>query len=301
MKAVVFRSFGGPEVLEVAEVATPEPGPGELRVAVAAAAVNPVDVGTRAGFTVQAGLAPAPEGEFQRGLGWDVAGRVDAVGEGVELPVGTEVVGVLPAFAVASGAQAEQVVLDAAWVAPAPEGIAPTAATTLPLNVLTAATALDELALPPGAHLLVLGGAGGVGAFAVQLAVRAGLRVTATASARDAATVRGYGASVVARDALPTGVDGVLDTAGVGAAALAPVRDGGVLVTVAGPVAEERGIRSVQAGVRLDGERLAGFAKQVATGELALPSVVTYPLAEVAAAHDRLAAGGVSGRLVVVP
>ncbi|GAA2857565.1 NADP-dependent oxidoreductase [Pseudonocardia halophobica] len=301
MRAVVFREFGGPEVLEVAEVPEPEPGPGEVRIAVEAATVNPVDLATRSGFTVQAGLAPAPEGPFVRGLGWDVAGKVDAVGAEVEgLRPGDAVITVLPAFAVPVGAQAEKVVVPAADVAPAPEGVDVAAAATLPLNALTAAAALDDLAAPEGSSLLVIGGAGGVGAFAVQLAVRAGLRVLATASARDEAAVRGYGAEVVRRDALPTGVDGVLDTAGIGAAALAPVRDRGTLVTVAGPVPAERGIRSVQTMVRPDGVRLAELAALAAKGELTLTVAGTYPLDDVAAAHERLAGGGIGGRLVLL-
>jgi NADPH2:quinone reductase len=302
MRAVVFRAFGGPEVLEVAEVPEPTPGPGEVRIAVQAAAVNPVDLATRAGATVQAGLSPAPEGAFQRGLGWDVAGRVDAVGADVDgLRPDDAVITMLPAFAVPVGAQAEKVVVPAADVAPAPEGVETAAAATLPLNALTAATTLDDLAAPAGSTLLVIGGAGGVGAFVVQLAVRAGLRVIATASARDEAVVREYGAEVVRRDALPTGIDAVLDTAGIGAAALASVRDGGTLVTVAGPVPAERGIRSVQAGVRPDGARLTELAALAAKGELVPPRVFPVPLTEVAEAHDRLAAGRVGGRLVLLP
>jgi len=306
MKAVVFSEFGGPEVLRVAERPVREPGPGEVRVAVAAAAVGPTDLMTRSGISVQAGLSPAPEGAFERGLGWDVAGRVDAVGPGVELAVGDEVVGMLPAFAVPTGAQAEQVVLPAAFVAPAPEGIPAARAATLPLNGLTARTALDEV--PAEGHLLVLGGAGGIGWFAVQLALRAGLRVTATARPEDADAVRALGAEVVARTArsagsgaLPTGVDTVLDTAGTGAAALAPIRDGGTLVTTAGAVPGERGIRSVQALVQPDAGRLAELSALVAKGELVLQQVVALPLAEVAEAHRRLAAGGVGGRLVLLP
>ncbi|MCE3550779.1 NADP-dependent oxidoreductase [Pseudonocardia sp. RS11V-5] len=302
MRAVVFREFGGPEVLEVADVPEPAPGPGEVRIAVEAAAVNPIDLATRAGFTVQAGLAPAPQGDFRRGLGWDVAGRIDAVGDGVDgLRPGDAVITMLPAFAVPVGAQAERVVVPAADVAPAPEGVETAAAATLALNALTAAAALDDLAAPAGATLLVIGGAGGVGAFAVQLGVRAGLRVIATASERDEAAVRGYGAEVVCRDALPTGVDAVLDTAATGAAALAPVRDGGTLVTVAGPVPAERGIRSVQTIVRPDGGRLTELSALAAKGELTLPVATTYPLDDVAAAHERLAAGGVGGRLVLLP
>jgi NADPH:quinone reductase len=299
VKAVVFSEFGGPEVLRVEERPAPEPGPGEVRVAVVAAAVGPTDLMTRAGVSVQAGLSPAPDGAFERGLGWDFVGRVDAVGAGTDRGVGDEVVGLFPAWAVPTGAQAEQVVLPAAFVAPAPTGIEASAAATLPLNGLTAAAAIDHV--PAEGHLLVLGGAGGIGWLAVQLALRAGLRVTATARPEDAAALRGVGAEVVARDALPTGVDAVLDTAGTGTAALAPLRDGGTLVTTAGGVEGERGIHSVQALVKPDGERLAELSALVEKGELVLQRVVTLPLEEVAQAHRRLAAGGVGARLVLLP
>jgi NADPH2:quinone reductase len=304
MKAVVFREFGGPEVLQLADRPDPEPGAAEVRVAVAAAAVHPFDLLTRAGVIVRAGMVPEPEDRFEWGLGWDFVGRIDAVGDGVHLQVGEPVVGMQPAIAVRTGAQAEQVVLAVESGAPAPEGIETTRAATLPLDGLTALAAVEAAELAPGAQLLVLGGAGGIGLFAVQLALRAGLRVTATAGESDAATVRALGAEVVGRDALPAGVDAVLDTAGTGVAALMPVRDGGTLITVAGPVAGERGIRSLQVRVsQLDRRavRLAELSALAAKGELVLPQAFAMPLADVAQAHQRLAAGGVGGRLVLVP
>jgi NADPH2:quinone reductase len=304
MKAVVFSEFGGPEVLRLADRPDPQPRAGEVRVAVEAAAVHPFDLLTRAGAIVRSGMVPAPEDGFEWGLGWDCVGRIDAVGSGVDRRIGERVLGMQPAIAVPTGAHAERVVLSAGSLAPAPAGVAIPQAATLPLDGLTALAAVEAAELPPDSHLLVLGGAGGIGWFAVQLALRAGLRVTATAGEADAADLRALGAEVVDRHSLPRGVDAVLDTPGTGAAALAPIRDHGTVVTVAGPVGGDRGIRSLQARVsQLErrAERLAELSSLVASRELALPVALVVPLAEVANAHRRLAAGGVGGRLVLVP
>ncbi|MGD9958102.1 NADP-dependent oxidoreductase [Nocardioides sp.] len=304
MKAAVFSEFGGPEVLRLADRPEPEPRAGEVRIAVEAAVVHPFDLLTRAGAIVRAGMVPAPEHGFEWGLGWDCVGRIDAVGDEVDLQVGQRVLGMQPAIAVPTGAQAERVVLAAGSVAPAPEGVEPTRAATLPLDGLTALAAIEAAELAPGRHLVVFGGTGGIGWFAVQLALRAGLRVTATAGEPDAAHVRALGAEVVDRNSLPRAVDAVLDTPGIGAAALTVIRDGGTLVTVAGPVAGDRGIRSVQVRVsQLDrrAERLGELSSLAATGDLVLPVALAMPLADVAGAHRRLAAGGVGGRLVLVP
>src|SRR3954447_6348416 len=135
MKALVIHSHGGPDVLEVAELEDPVPGPGEVAIRVAGATVNPVDLVTRAGVLVQAGLmAPQP----RVALGWDVAGEVAAVGDGVSaFTAGDHVIGLrdlLPAL----GTQAEIVVLEASAVAPAPRSVSLVEAATLPLNGLTA-------------------------------------------------------------------------------------------------------------------------------------------------------------------
>ncbi|GAB7003250.1 NADP-dependent oxidoreductase [Nocardioides sp. AN3] len=304
MQAVVFHAFGGPDVLRVLDRPEPVPGPGEVRVAIAAAAVHRFDLLTRSGAIVRAGMVPAPERGFEWGLGWDFAGVVDAAGDGVDIAAGQPVIGMQPAIGVPTGAQATKVVVPSTSVAPAPDGIGAVAAATLPLDGLTAITAFEAAQLEAGSHLLVLGGAGGVGFFAVQLAVRAGVRVTATANDADAGGVRALGAEVVGRDELVNGVDAVLDTPGLGAAALEPVRDGGTLVTVAGPVEPVRGIRSVQVRVsQLEqrSRRLAELAELAASDSLVLPAASTLGLEDVGQAHEQLAAGGVGGRLVLVP
>ncbi|MET9873948.1 NADP-dependent oxidoreductase [Actinacidiphila glaucinigra] len=300
MHAVVIREFGGPEVLEVAEVPLPEPGPGQVRVRVAAAGVNPADLAVRAGLLGASALVP---GGFL-GLGWDVAGTVDAVGAGVSgLAPGTAVVGAVGGFGQRTKAHAEYVVLEADAVAAAPSSVDPVHAATLPTNALTADQALGLLAVRPGDRLLVTGAAGAVGGYAVQLARHAGLRVVALARPADAPLLRELGAEEAVSS--PDGVraDAALDAAALGAPALAAVRDGGAYVTArpdAVPAAE-RGIRVAGVQVQPDGERLAELVALLDRGVLTTRVADTYPLAEAAKAHARLAEGGLRGRLVLVP
>ncbi|WP_329118936.1 NADP-dependent oxidoreductase [Streptomyces sp. NBC_01465] len=299
MRAVVLTSFGGPEVLETAEVEIPEPGPAQVRIKVRAAAVNPVDAGERAGaFGGEAGV--------RVGLGWDVAGTVDAVGAGAgSWSVGDEVVGLLYGLLKPFGTHAEFVVLDASAIAAAPRSVDAVGAATLPLNGLAAARALALLKLDAGQSLLVTGAAGAVGGFAVQLARRAGLVVSAQGGAGDEELVRALGADhfVPRTGPLGSGYDGVLDAAVLGEAALAAVRDGGAHVGVipgASP-ASERGIRVETQEVAADGELLAELVTLVDEGVLTLRVAETYGLEEAAKAHVRLQEGGVRGRLVLVP
>ena len=192
MRAVRARGFGGVEVLEVAEVAVPAAGPGQVRIRVEAATVNPVDLATRSGALTEAGLLPERD---LVGLGWDVAGVIAEVGAGVSgFAMGDRVVGLSDRLDVTLGTQADQVVLDATAVARAPAGVPAVAAATLPLNGLTAVQALDRLGLGEGQSLLVTGAAGAVGGFAVQLAAGRGLRVAAVAGEDDEELVRAMGA-----------------------------------------------------------------------------------------------------------
>jgi len=218
-----------------------------------------------------------------------------------------------PSGVSAVGAQAEQVVLPARLLAPAPAGAPVEAAATLPLNALTADQALDLLDLPAGATLLVTGAAGGVGGYAVELGVLRGLRVVAQAGAADADLVRSLGAAEVvprdgdpvaaARAVAPGGVDGVLDAAVVGPALLGAVRDGGAFVAVIDPAlpTPKRDVRTAKVSVRGDGAHLARLVGLVEEGRLSLRVAATLPFAEAAEAHRRLEKGGVRGRLVLVP
>jgi NADPH:quinone reductase-like Zn-dependent oxidoreductase len=308
MRAVSFSSYGDLDVLEIADVPTPEPGPGQLRIAVRASTVNPADIGTRAGV-YQSYLPERPS----YGLGWDVAGTVDALGDGVtDFAVGDRVVGMSDYFATLVPTQADFVVLDAVAVATAPEGLDFAGAATVPLNALTAAQALELFGLTEGQTLAITGAAGAVGGFAAQLAVQAGLRVYGIAGEQDADFLREIGATLVLRSddpaaalraVVPDGVDGLLDAALLGAPALGAVRDGGVFVNVAKPMAPEgeRGIRVDGVMVHSDGAQLAGLVTLVEQGKLAIRVAETLPLTEIAAAQALAAKGGIRGRIVLVP
>ena len=210
MRAVTFSRFGGPEVLEVGELPEPQPGPGEVRIRVAAATVNPTDISFRSGrqTTVQLHESGARPPYIP---GMELAGVVDAVGEGTDWHTGDRVMAIVNPRRPGGGAQAELVVVPAASVARVPEGISLEAAATLPMNGLTVRLALDRLALHPGQTLGVTGAAGAVGGYAVELGVSDGLRVIAVAGPRDESLVRGFGAQTLvprgaAWSSLPTHV-----------------------------------------------------------------------------------------------
>lgn len=311
MRAIVVRAAGGPEALELVDVPVPAAGVGQVRVCVEAAAVNPVDVATRSGSLVAAGLM-APR--KVTGLGWDVAGRVDEVGPGVTaFAPGDQVIGVRDRLDVSLGTYAEFVVLDAAAVAAAPTGLPAVEAATLPLNGLTALQALDLLDPEPGATLLVTGAAGAVGGYAVELAALRGLRVVACAGARDEEFVRGAGArwfvprtadlAEAVRTLVPGGVDAALDAAVAGIPALGAVRNRGAFVSVVGGAAPVplRGISVAEQWIAADAEALARLSSLAGAGHLTTRVADTLPLHEAARAHRRLAEGGIRGRLVLVP
>ena len=312
MKAVVIRRFGGPEVLELAELPTPEPRAGEVRIRVQAAAVNPVDVATRAGVLADHGLMPATIGQI--GIGWDLAGVIDAVGPEVDrFTVGDAVIGMRDLLSAPLGAQAEFVVLDIDGVAPAPRHLSAAEASTIPLNGLTADQALDLLALREGQWLLVTGAAGAVGGFALQLARARGLKTVAVAAPADEPLVGELGADAfvartddlgaAVRRIYPRGVDGALDAAVVGISALDAVRDGGSFVAVAagGAPTPLRGTRVHNVWIRTDAPRLTRLAALADAGQLTPRVAGMDRLEHVAAVHRRLAAGGLRGRVVLAP
>ncbi|WP_454194524.1 NADP-dependent oxidoreductase [Nocardia sp. Marseille-Q1738] len=310
MRAVVVRNPGPDGVVEIVEAPTPQPGPGTVRIAVAAATVNPVDLMVRAGV----GGTPFAAHRDQWGIGWDVAGTVDAVGAGVTgFTVGQAVVGISDRLDVSLAAQADYVVLETGNIAPAPVSVPPVQAATIPLNGLTAVQALIALDLASTDTLLVTGAAGAVGGFAVELAAAQGVRVIASASPADEEAVRALGATdFVPRQAslpdavralIPGGVDAALDAATLGPTALAAVRGGGRFVSVLIPAtpAPLRGIDVRTILVRADRRQLDELIAQVDAGRLTLRVAETLPLTSVDTAHKRLAAGGIRGRLVLVP
>ena len=284
----------------------PEPGVGQVRIRVAAAAVNPVDAQTRSGALTAGGLLSTRD---VIGLGWDVAGTVDALGAEVAgFCRGDAVIGLSDRLALPLKSQAEYVVLDADAVAVVPAGTDLVAAATLPLGALTAAQALDLAAAKPGDTLLVTGAAGAVGGYTVQLAALAGVRVVAVAGAGDEELVRDLGAELfvprtgdlpaAVRDLVPGGVHTAVDAASVGILALDAVRGGGSMVSVLGNAPTPlRGIRVSNVWIRADGPRLA----ELAAAGLRPRVADVLPLDKVAEAHRRLATGGLRGRLVLVP
>ncbi|MFI7489674.1 NADP-dependent oxidoreductase [Micromonospora echinaurantiaca] len=300
MRAVRYAQFGGPEVLHVADVPVPEPGPGQVRVRVAASVVHPVDL------MIRSGRFPAP---LPTGLpytpGWDVAGTVDALDPAVEqFTIGDQVIGFSPWLQTTVGAHAEYVVLDAAWLTTAPAGVPATEAATLPTNGLAAAQALDLLALPAGSTVLVTGAAGQVGGFVLALARAAGLHATGLAGTDDRAFVESLGAAFLSRSEGPKGTfDAVVDLAVIGPSLLGLVRDGGGYVAASPPLRPEpvRSIRTVALQVQPDGSRLGKLVKLVTSGDIPLRVAGVHPFADAAAAHDRLAQGGVRGGVVIVP
>jgi NADPH:quinone reductase-like Zn-dependent oxidoreductase len=248
MRAAVVRTFGGPEVVEIVDADVLVPGPRQVRIKVAAAALNPADAHKRSGNFGDAGV-----------LGADVAGTVDAAGADTSWTAGDEVV------ALGNGTHAEYVVVEADWVAPAPSSADAVHASTLPLNALTAARALDLLALREGQSLLVTGAAGAVGGYAVQLAARQGVSVTALAREQDEQLVQSLGAAHVADVTGGADFDAVLDAAFLGEPALARVRDAGVYVGVirgAAPFIGEHG-RGLGGGRRRRRWRLGSISDGV--------------------------------------
>ncbi len=305
MRAVVARGYGGPEVLQIVDVDIPEPGVCQVRIKVEAATVNPVDLATRSGALVEAGLMAPRE---ITGVGWDVAGEIEQLGPDVDgFSVGQKVIGLRDLLDVSLGAYADYVVLDAAAVAAAPTGLSPIEAATLPLNGLTAAQSLDLLGLSEDDTLLVTGATGAVGGFAVQLAAQLGARVIAQGS--DAAFLSSVGArwtlprdadlAAEARRLVPGGVHAALDTSGAGIRALAAIRNRGRFVTVVGgldPI-PLRGITVHHEWIHADGNALARLGGQKLTVRVA----DTLPLHAAGEAHTRLATGRFPGRLVLAP
>lgn len=297
-RAAVVRTPSGPDSIELVDLPVTEPGPGQVRVRVAAAPVNPVDLGTAGGWFHSLGLIDQPD---HTGLGWDFAGTVEAVGADVDLPVGTRVAGLVGGLDREFGTYAELLVLPASDVAVVPAGLGLVEAATHALTTLTAAQLVDLLGDGDGRTLLVTGAAGPVGAAVVPLATERGWRVTGLARAGDEPFVRALGADFTT-DPEP-GWDAVADGAVLQAAGVALVRDGGLFVGLrpADVPAAERDVRVTAVGVVPDGRRTADLLARVAAGDIVTRVAGELPLTEAAEAHRLVAKGGVRGRYVLVP
>jgi NADPH:quinone reductase-like Zn-dependent oxidoreductase len=297
-RTAVVRTPGGPDSIEIIDVPVVEPGPGQVRVEIAGAAVNPVDIALAAGVFHELGLIDQPD---HTGLGWDFAGTVTAAGPDVDLPVGSRVAGLVAGFNRDFGTYAEQLVVPVRDTALVPDGLDLVAAATVPLNGLAAAQIVDLLGDGGGRRLLVTGAAGAVGGYAVSLAQDRGWRVTGLARAQDEEFVRGLGADFTA-EAGP-GWDAVADGAVLQDQGVTLVRDGGLFVGVqpgAAP-AEERGITVRVVETEPDGARLAELLGATASGRLPTRVHAVLPLDQAANAHRAVAKGGVRGRYVLRP
>jgi len=297
-RSAVVRTPGGPDSIEIIDVPVVEAGPGQVRVEIAGAAVNPADLATADGLFHRLGLVDQPD---HTGLGWDFAGTVTAAGPGVDLGVGSRVAGLVAGFDRDFGTFAEQLVVPAGDVALVPDGLDLITAAAVPLNGLAASQMADLLGDGGGGRLLVTGAAGALGADVIALARDRGWRVTGLARAEDEELVRGLGADFTAH-AVP-GWDAVGDAAALQEQAVALVRDGGLFVGVQ-PGAEPAGERGVAVRVVVaepDGARLAPLLDAAARGHLPVRVHEVVPLDRVAAAHRAVAKGGVRGKYVLRP
>ncbi|MEV5491121.1 NADP-dependent oxidoreductase [Streptomyces bobili] len=298
MKAIVFDRFGGPDVLHEADIAVPQPGPGQVRVRVKAAGLNALDGKIRSGMmeSVRPTTLPAvPGGEF--------AGVVDALGEGVsDVRVGDEVLGWSD-----TGSYAQYAL--ATTVAPKPADLDWQDAVALPVAGETSERVLNLLGVSAGETVLMHGASGAVGTLAVQLATARGARVIATAGPSNqdylaslGATATVYGAGLVerVRALAPDGVDAVFDLAGKGALEDSITLRGGTerIVTIADVGARQLGITFSQGTREHSTAHLAALAQDAAAGKLAT-TVTAYPLDQAATAQQVSDAGHVRGKLVL--
>ncbi|WP_328539621.1 NADP-dependent oxidoreductase [Streptomyces sp. NBC_00344] len=304
MKAISYRGYGGPDVLEYGERPEPKVGPDSVLVKVRAAAVNPVDVKAREGH-----LDGALDTVFPVIPGWDVAGVVVQPGPAApEFAVGDEVMGYVREDFLSRGTFAEYVAAPVRTLARKPLRLSFEEAAGLPLAGLTAYQVLRALEIRSDDTVLVHAAAGGVGSLAVQLALHNGARVIGTASERNHEYLRALGAEPVTygegladrvRALAPGGIDAVFDTIG-----------GDTLRTSANLLAPEGRLASI-----VDGEVIALGGRYVfvrpdpldlhVLGELADQGVITvhvdrvFPLEQTADAHRLSAEGRTRGKIVV--
>lgn len=304
MKAIRIHRFGGPEVLELDEVDVVEPGPGEVRVRVAAASLNPVDYKIR-----QGAYARVREADLPVVLGRDLCGVVEAIGPNVSHVVAGE-----PVFAQLGwerGAFAEQVILKAGEFAAKPETLTVIDAGSLPLAAMTAWQGLfDHGELKRGERVLIHGGSGGVGYLAVQFAKVQGAEVVATASGPNLDWVKSLGADQVidyaSGDLGAAGeVDLVYDLLGgeVRARSWALLKPHGRLVTtiadgsIKGEAERERR-KGLEYHAEPNAEQLRTVAELADEGRLQVMVDRAYPLEEAAAAFRHLEEGHPRGKVV---
>jgi NADPH:quinone reductase len=304
---VTYSSRGGYNVIAIGERSVRLPAAGEIRIKVAAAAVNPTDILLRDPGVGDLAPPVTP--------GMDAAGIVEAVGAGVRhLKVGDEVMAALTPRRKEGGAQAAYIVVPANSAVRKPKNVTLVEAATVPMNGLTALYALDHASLSAGQTLAVSGGAGWLAYHAIVIAKLRGLRVIADAKVEEFDLVRGYGADAVERGPnfaeairheVPQGVDALLDTALLAERSFRAIKDGGFYIPVRGwgDKPSERGIKIKPVLVNEVLERtewLNALRELVEAGQIVPRVAGEYAPEQVADAQRLLVAGGVRGRPVVV-
>jgi NADPH:quinone reductase-like Zn-dependent oxidoreductase len=299
--AITYSRYGTPDVLTVTSADIPQPGPGQVLIRVRAVAVNPIDLKVRSGR--MDGIFPVT---FPVLPGWDVAGVVEAVGQGAAAAIGDEVFGVASV-----GGYSEHALLDHPVAKPDGLSLADAAAV---ISVGEAAfRVLKHLGLKAGQTLLILGAGGSVGTIAVQLAVARGITVIGTAAEGDIERLRALGATAVrygdgwagrVRAVAPGGIDAAFDTAGAGllADAIDLTGDVGRVITIADDNFADSGVRFTGADpADRAPEALPELAALMADGRLTVPIWRSYPLAQAAQAHADIEARRNHGKIVLLP
>ena len=299
MRAVLLSETGGPEVLRIEQLPTPEPADGEVLIRVRAASINPIDWKQRRGLSQK---------QLPAVLGNDISGTIEQ-SRADGFVEGEDVFGFAP-----SGGYAEFAVAPIAAIAKKPAGVSHAQAAALPVSGLTAWQALfDRGDLRSGQTLLVAGAAGGVGHLAVQFGKHAGARVIGTGSARNREFALSLGADqyvdYTSEDVAEAvgDADVVFDTVGGETTrTLVPaVREGGTIVVIAGALPEaeaaERGARAELLIMSADAEQLAKIVELVAAGEVKVEIAGTFSLSQVAQAHELSEAGHTRGKLILEP
>ena len=310
MKAVGFKNFGDPEVLEVMDIPEVSAGEGEIRIRNYASAVNPTDIVSRSGlikqFIKDFTLPCVP--------GMDVAGIVDEIGPGVEtgIKVGDKVIAMVMPNKLHGGYR-EQLVLDQNAVVKAPEGFSFFESSTLPMNGLTARLSLDLLDLKKNNIIAVTGGPGAYGGYVIQLAKADGLIVLADSNENDVDLLKDLGVDYIiprgknfveeVKKIFPDGVDGIADGALLNEKAIGAVKDSGSFTSVRNFIGEpQRNINFTATWVSeyyCDFEKLNTLRQQVEDGLISLRVAEIVTPENAAEAHRKLDAGGTRGRMVI--
>jgi len=313
MRAFALDEFGKPG--SIRELPVPEPEQGQVRVKVKAAAVNPFDNAVLTGV-----MKDRMEHHFPLIPASDLCGTIDAVGPGADQwKVGDEVFGQAGKMGIGHGSLAEFVTASAGTIARRPDSIDPEFAAALPLAGVSALMCVEPMGLKRGDVVVVMGAAGGIGGFAVQMAKNAGATVVAVTRGVNADYVRSLGADEVVdysasdvvenvRKSHADGIAGVVHASGdaetlAGLAAL--VRDGGYITSMRGGAKVEdlalRGVTGINVVTRVTTAALEKLVSMTEAGALKRPKITTFKLDQAGAAFEQIGTGHTRGKLVIVP